>query len=57
MHHLKELTTIYAKLKPGCLIVIDDNFEGEGKGRYVAEFLEETGAKLYFNDYQIGYIK
>jgi len=57
LHHLKELTTIYAKLKPGCLIVVDDNFEGEGKGKYVSEFLEEIGAKLYFNEYQIGYIK
>lgn len=57
MHHIKELTTIYAKLKPGCLIVIDDNANGKGKGQYVSEFLEQVGAKLYFDEYQVGYIK
>ena len=57
LHHLKELTAVYAKLKRGCLIVIDDNDQGIGKGQYVAEFLEDVGAELYFNEYQIGYIK
>ena len=56
-HHMQELTAIYSKLKSGCLIVIDDNFNGMGKGKYVAEFLDNVGDKLYFNEYQVGYIK
>ena len=59
LHHLKELSTIYSNLKPGCLIVVDDcNWNGKkGKGKYVEEFLSEVGAKLYFEEYQVGYIK
>ena len=59
LHHLKELTSIYSNLKPGCLIVVDDcNWDGnKGKGQYVEEFLWEVGAKLYFEEYQVGYIK
>jgi predicted O-methyltransferase YrrM len=57
-HHMKELTAIYAKLKSGCLIVVDDNFEdGVGKGMYVREFLHNVGAKLVFDDYQICFMK
>jgi len=56
-HHMKELTTVYPKLKKGCLIVVDDNENGVGKGQYVAEFLDQVGDKLYFDEYQIGYIK
>lgn len=57
LHHLKELTAVYAKLKPGCLIVVDDNHDGLGKGQYVADFLNNANDKLYFSEYQIGYIK
>ena len=57
LHHLKELTTVYSKLKPGCLIVVDDNHNGLGKGQYVADFLSNVNDRLYFNEYQIGYIK
>jgi len=58
LHHLKELTAIYSNLKPGCLIVVDDSGHNkQGKGQYVAEFLDNVGDKLYFNQYQIGYIK
>lgn len=57
-HHMKELATIWAKLTPGCLIVVDDNFEdGKGKGTYVKDFLINVGGKLLFDDYQLGFIK
>jgi hypothetical protein len=56
-HHIKELCTVYAKLKSGCLIVVDDNSNGKGKGTYVFEFLNNVGDKLLFDEYQIGYIK
>jgi hypothetical protein len=57
LHHLKELTAVYAKLKPGCLIVVDDNHNGLGKGRYVVDFLSNATDRLYFDEYQIAYIK
>lgn len=57
-HHMKELTTIWAKLRPGCLIVVDDNFEdGKGKGAYVKDFFINVGAKMCFDNYQLGFIK
>jgi hypothetical protein len=57
LHHLKELTAVYSKLKPGCLIVVDDNHRGLGKGQYVVDFLNSVNDKIYFDEYQIGYIK
>lgn len=57
LHHLKELTAVYSKLKPGCLIVVDDNQSGLGKGQYVVDFLNNVNDKKYFDEYQIGYIK
>jgi hypothetical protein len=64
LHALKELTAVYAKLKPGCLIVIDDNIIEEdniihniGKGRYVMDFFNHASAEVLFNEYQIGVIK
>ena len=57
-HHIKELAAVWAKLKPGCLIVVDDNFEdGTGKGKYVKDFLINVGAKPLFDEYQLGFIK
>ena len=55
LHHLKELCAIIHKLKKGCIIMIDDNNNGFGKGQYVADFLENIGAKLLFSGYQIAY--
>ena len=57
LHHLKELCSVYAKLKSGCLIVVDDNKNDKGKGKYVKEYLNNVGDKLLFDEYQIGYIK
>jgi hypothetical protein len=57
LHHMKEITAVYSRLKPGCLIVVDDNANGLGKGKYVVDFLINVGDREYFNDYQIGYIK
>lgn len=57
-HHIKELTTVWAKLKVGCLIVVDDNFEdGSGKGTYINDFMRNVGARLAFDEYQLGFIK
>jgi hypothetical protein len=55
LHHLKELCAIIPKLKKGCVIMIDDNNNGVGKGQYVSDFLENIGATLLFSNYQIAY--
>jgi predicted O-methyltransferase YrrM len=58
LHHLKELTAIYPKLSSGCLIVVDDNFDGGiGKGKYVRDFLNNVGDILCWDQYHLGYIK
>lgn len=58
LHHIKELATVWARLSPGCIIVVDDNFEdGSGKGAYISEFMHAVGAIPLFNEYQLGFIK
>lgn len=44
-HHMKEIACVYSSLKKGCLIAIDDNMRGIGKGSYVTQFLNNIGAK------------
>lgn len=60
-HHLKELFAACHCLKPGTLVVIDDNIitpQGKrlGKGRLVYELIESLGGEPYFDDYQVGWI-
>ena len=55
LHHMKELCAIIPKLKKGCIILIDDNNNNVGKGQFVANFLDNIGAKQIFSEYQIAY--
>ena len=55
LHHLKELCAALPRLEPGCMVVVDDNHAGRGKGQYVRQFMLEIGAALLFDDYQIGW--
>ena len=60
-HHLKELFAARHCLKPGTLVVIDDNIvtpQGKrlGKGRLVYELIEALGGEPYFDSYQVGWI-
>jgi hypothetical protein len=56
-HHMKEIACVFAKLKKDCLIVIDDNNNGQGKGAYVSQFLRNLGCSCLFDEWQIGFIK
>lgn len=56
LHHLKELTAIYRQLKPGALVMVDDNRNGIGKGMYIREFFETLKIPPLFDEYQIGWI-
>ena len=61
LHHIKELCAVINKLNKNTILVIDDHdafFTGGkiGKGTYVKEFMTNIGAKLLFENYQIGWI-
>lgn len=45
-HHLQELLAIYARLRPGCLIAIDDCFSDlEGKHAFAKDWLAGIGVQ------------
>ena len=52
-HHIKELTAVFSSLSPSCIIAVDDNIPGAGKGKYVREFLETVGYRAIYDGYQI----
>jgi SAM-dependent methyltransferase len=60
-HHLKEFQTIESNLKPGALVVIDDNSRFKdsgtrtGKGHYIADYLHAKGIDPVYDAYQIIY--
>jgi|TARA_R100001480_G_scaffold85267_1_gene93264 hypothetical protein len=61
LHHVKELCAIISRLGSGTIVVIDDHdafFTGGqvGKGTYVKDFMDNIGATLLFEDYQIGWV-
>jgi hypothetical protein len=52
LHHLAELTSIYAALPSGCLIAIDDCIdEQHGKHRFVRDFLSRLGVEPVLRSY------
>jgi SAM-dependent methyltransferase len=60
-HHLQEFQTIEPSLKPGALVVIDDNSRFQdsgkrtGKGHYIADYLSAKGIEPVYDAYQIIY--
>ena len=56
-HHLKELTCIISRLRPGSMIAVDDNFGSKGnrkgKGQFVEEFFDSIGKPLFYDGYQL----
>ena len=60
-HHLQEFLTIEPHLKPGAMVVIDDNSrflnsnQRTGKGHYIADYLETKGILPVYDAYQIIY--
>jgi len=64
-HHLKELFAAKNAIKPGTLIVVDDNMINPieniiplriGKGRLIGELMSALDIKPYIDDYQMGWI-
>jgi hypothetical protein len=61
-HHLKEIEVIFDRLKPGCLILVDDaGVKSEtaalGKAGKVFDFMESKGVYPKIQDYQLLWIK
>lgn len=56
LHHLMELTAVYRSLHPGCVVVVDDNASGVGKGAYVKRFFESLGIAPLFDAYQLAFV-
>ena len=60
-HHLKEFQVIESYLKPGAMVVIDDNSRflesntRTGKGHYIADYLQAKGIQPLYDAYQIIY--
>lgn len=50
LHHMGELAAIYTRLKDGCMIAIDDCFDG-GKHKYVAHFFQDIGINPIIEGY------
>lgn len=57
VHHIKEISVILSRLKPGSLIAVDDNFtdgrERFGKPKYVAELFESLRIPLIHEGVQL----
>lgn len=56
LHHAFELAAVFSNLKRGCVVLVDDNANGVGKGAYVAEFMKAAGWALLADSYQIAFI-
>lgn len=57
-HPLCELTTVWAHLPSGCLVVVDDRHSAhQGKHVMVDGFMRKMGIEPLFAEYQIGWIK
>ena len=60
-HHLMEFQLIEPHLKPGAMVVIDDNSrflntnQRTGKGHYIADYLQAKGHAPLYDSYQIIY--
>lgn len=59
-HHLKELFAAKNIIRPGTLIVVDDNImhnnKRMGKGRLIYELMDALGIEPMFDLYQIGWV-
>jgi hypothetical protein len=58
---LKELFAAKNIIKPGTLIVVDDNLRAAdnrvlGKGRLISELMDALGIPIFIDHYQIGWI-
>jgi predicted O-methyltransferase YrrM len=50
-HHLREINAAWHLLRKGSLVAVDDNIDGAGKGRMVAEFLSSRNAVELLDSY------
>lgn len=60
LHHIKELTVIFSRLRSGTMVAVDDNFGNKnnrmGKGQYVEDFMSNIDVPLFYDGYQLLWI-
>lgn len=57
-HHLAELSSIYPRLSPRCLIAVDDcESEQHGKHRFVRDYLQKIGVLPVYRGYITIWVK
>lgn len=58
IHHLHELATVWARLPPDCLVMVDDRHcDADGKHTRVEAFMTALGRKPVYVDYQIAWVR
>ena len=58
LHHLHEFVYAWHLLRPGGMLVVDDDAgPGCGKGMYIRDHLERLGIEPLFSEYQVGWVK
>lgn len=58
LHHLQEFVHAWHLLRPGGLLVVDDDLgPGRGKGMYIRDHLQRLGIAPLFSEYQVGWVK
>lgn len=58
LHHLHEFVHAWQLLRPGGLLVVDDDVgPSRGKGMYIRDHLRKLGIDPLFSEYQIGWVK
>ena len=58
LHHLHEFVYAWHLLRPGGLLVVDDDAgPGRGKGMYIRDHLDRLEIEPLFSEYQVGWVK
>jgi len=56
MHHVRELlSVIHKNTTPNTILSIDDHYNGNGKGKYISEWINDIGFKTIYEGYQVVY--
>lgn len=52
LHHIFELLAAVPLLKMGSLVMVDDNPDHEGKGKYIRDYMNKIGNQMVYEGYQ-----
>lgn len=52
LHHIFELMAVTPLLQTGSLVMVDDNPDDNGKGKYIKQYMDNIGNKMVYQGYQ-----